>query len=211
MLTPAVPHSVVENQKDPRTRVLSHLPLTRWVTLSTAYHCSFLVSPWVRPLWPEGPALAIYGREEVGSVLSLPTSLLPASWCSWGLPRPSFPQPLTLRRSHREARLCRQRRVLCGPLASSHTFIPLSDGVAHHLCPHRRPAVQSGTPAFFWWVLGHQPLSPGAALPPRSLGRKEPALLGRWGPLRFSSFPQTAASALFPTHQVLRNGAPTQI
>lgn len=56
VLTPAVPRSVVENQKDPRTRVLSHLPLTRWVTLSTAYHCSFLVSPWViRPLWPEGP------------------------------------------------------------------------------------------------------------------------------------------------------------
>lgn len=141
VLTPAVPHSVIENQKDARTRVLSHLSLTRWVTLSTAYHCSFLVSPWVRPLWPEGPALATYGREEVGSILSLPTSLLPASWCSWGPPRPSFPQPLTLRRSHREARLCRQRRVLCGPLASSHTFIPLSDGVAHHLCPHRRPAV----------------------------------------------------------------------
>lgn len=116
---------------------------------------------------------------EVGSVRSPPTSLLPASRGYWGPPRPSFPWPLTLRRSHREARLCRQRRVLSGPLASSHTFIPLSDGDAHHLCPHRRPAVQSGAPAFFWWVLGQQPLS-------RCLGRKE--LLGRWGPVGSPKF-----------------------
>lgn len=61
-----------------------------------------------------------------------------------------FPQPLPLHRSYREACLCCQGRVLSGPLTSNCTFIPLSDGDAHHLCPHWRPTVQSRPPAVFW-------------------------------------------------------------
>lgn len=129
-------------------------------------------SPSSSDLW----AFVVTGRSGFSA---LPAHRLPVSRASWGPPRLSFSRPLTLRRSHREARLCRQRRVLSSPRASSHTFIPLPDGDARHLCPRWRPTVQSGASAFLWCVLGQQPLS-------RCLRRKE--LLSWWGPVGYPRF-----------------------
>ncbi|XP_021115226.1 protein TBATA isoform X2 [Heterocephalus glaber] len=52
-------------------------------------------------------------------------------------------------RSHWEARLCREGRVLSDPLALVYPLTPLSDGDAHHLYTHRGPTVQSEPLALF--------------------------------------------------------------
>lgn len=174
------------------------------------------MSPGVRSQWLQrpsqlSPSLGLWLLEEVGQVQPLLTSLLPAPRSSWGPLRPPFAQPLSLHRSHREACLCCQGRVLSGRLTSSRTLTPLSDRDAHHLGPHWRPAVQSGSLAFFWWVLGPQPLYLGVIRVPGlggCLRKKGPLLLGQWGLVGNPSvFLVSSGSCICitPQPQVLRN------
>uniref|UniRef100_D6RH51 Thymus, brain and testes associated n=1 Tax=Mus musculus TaxID=10090 RepID=D6RH51_MOUSE len=65
---------------------------------------------------------------------------------SWGPAHGSH----SLCRYRWEACLRGQGRVLSVGLDSAHILIPLSDGDAHHLCPHWGSTVQSEPPAFYF-------------------------------------------------------------